>query len=174
MAKWQEPGHHCSQEYLWHSPVVKVFQSLRFPMLDLSINTPSTADPGLSIIFCQRSCSSPWESIQSTSLPLLTPDNCKNMREFAILGSSWITSLLLYYNSAQGKWQGLYTSPVHGVVLTTGSSWRAPVCHWTPSGTWAEAHKPPHKHLFPNRGEKGSHLIQLPPSSAERLLAGQK
>lgn len=94
-AKWKEPGHHWSQGYLWHPPVVKVFQSLRFPMLGLSINTPSTAAPGLSIIFCQRCCSSPWESIQSTSLPLLTPENCKNMREFAILGSSLIISLLV-------------------------------------------------------------------------------
>lgn len=113
-AKWQEPGHHWSQEYLWHSPAVQVFQSLSLPMLDLSINTPSTATPGLSIIFCQRCCSSPWESIQSTSLPLLTPDNCKNVREFAVLGSSWITSLLVYYNSVQEKLQALYTSTCTG------------------------------------------------------------
>lgn len=113
-AKWQEPGHHWRQEYLWHSPAVKVFQSLRFPMLDLSINTPSTAAPGLSIIFCQRSCSSPWESIQSTSFPLLTPGNCKNMRKIVILGSSWITSLLICYKSVQDKWQALYTSTCTG------------------------------------------------------------
>lgn len=143
-AKWHELGHRWSQEYLWHPPAVKVFQSLRFPMLDLSINTPSTAAPGLSIIFCQRCCSSPWESIQSTSLPLLTPDNCKNTRHFAVLRSSWVTPLLVYYNSVQEKWRALYTSPVQGVTLKTGSSCRAPVCHWTPSGTWAEAHKPPH------------------------------
>lgn len=48
-------------------------QSLHFPMLDRSMSTPSTGVPGLSAIFCHRRCSSPWESIQSTFFPWLTP-----------------------------------------------------------------------------------------------------
>lgn len=130
-AKWQEPEHHSSQEHLWYPSRVKVFQSLRFPMLDLSINIPSTGAPGLSIIFCQRCCSSPCESIQSTSLPLLTPVNYKDMRHFG----SYFISLLIRSHSIQERWQAIYTAtlpPVQGVMLTPGSSWRAPVCHYTP------------------------------------------
>lgn len=63
-------------------------------------------------------------SARGAALPLGSPSSqppchCLHLAivktwEFAILGSIWITTLLIYYNSVQEKWQAFYISTCTG------------------------------------------------------------